>query len=206
MTSPVFRFSGQRLLEHTEQHATAGGHQEQDSKRTVSMGGSPTVARGDTSGYLVGGYIGASREIPIDDNWTTRLSGSFRYLHQGQEGYRDSEGLAVDDLSLDTLRFGPRAELLGHYVDAGGVTFRPRGHAGWTQQVALDEREVRLTLLSGASSDVALDDGDEGYVDVGVGLEVIFEGGPRACLGFDGAYGSAQTRSSAVAGLSIDLP
>jgi hypothetical protein len=80
-------------------------------------------------------------------------------------------------------------ELLGHYQNVGGVTFQPRGLVGWTQQIALDERQAH-----------------EGYVNVGIGLDVIFQPGLRAFVGFDGAYGDAQSRSSAFAGVSIDLP
>lgn len=184
-----------------------GGYQGQDDiKRRVIVDGTPMVAEGDTSGYLLGAYLGVSREFPIDEHWMVRPTGGVRYLHQSQDGYRDSEGLSVDDLSLDTLRLGPQVELLGHYVDVDGVTFRPRGHAGWTQQVALDDREVHLTLPSGASGDLSMEEGDESYVNVGFGLDVIFTPGIRAFFGFDGAYGQEQTRTSGFAGVSIDLP
>jgi outer membrane autotransporter protein len=183
-----------------------GGHQDQDTRRTLFAGDAPTTARGDTSGYLLGGYFGVGREIPIDANWAVRPAGQLSYLHQVQDGYRDSEGLAVDDLTLDTLRLGPRVELLGHYVDADGVVFRPRGTLGWTEQLSFDDRRVRVTLPTGAGGDLALEDGDEGYLTVGFGLDVIFRPGLRAYVGFDGAYGAAQTRSGAFAGISIDLP
>jgi outer membrane autotransporter protein len=183
-----------------------GGYQSQDIERSVVVAGTPTKAKGDTSGYLLGGYLGLSREFPIDDNWMARPSGGVRYLHQSQESYRDSQGQSVDDLSFDTLRTGPQVELLGHYQNVGGVTFQPRGLVGWTQQIALDERQARLSLPSGASGNVDLEDGNEGYVNVGIGLDVIFQPGLRAFVGFDGAYGDAQSRSSAFAGVSIDLP
>jgi hypothetical protein len=182
-----------------------GGHQSQEVERAVIVGGMRTVGRGDTTGYLLGGYLGASQDFAIDDNWLVRPSSSLRYQHQAQDGYRDSEGLAVDALSLDTLRLGPQVELLGHYVDTDGVIFRPRGQVGWTQQIALDDRQVRLSLPSGLSGEVDLEDGNESYLTVGFGLDVIFQPGLRAYVGFDGAYDDAQSRSSVFAGVSIDL-
>jgi outer membrane autotransporter protein len=183
-----------------------GGHQSQDIERSVVVAGAPTKAKGDTSGYLFGGYLGLSREFPIDDNWMVRPSGGVRYLHQSQESYRDSQGMSVEDLSFDTLRTGPQVEMLGQFENVGGVTFQPRGQVGWTRQVALDDRQVRLSLPSGTSGNVDLEDGNESYITVGIGLDVIFQPGLRAFVGFDGAYGDKQSRSSAFAGVSIDLP
>ena len=86
------------------------------------------------------------------------------------------------------------------------MIFRPRGQVGWTQRIALDDRQVRLSLPSGLSGEVDLEDGNESYITVGFGLDVIFQPGLRAYVGFDGAYGDAQSRSSVFAGVSIDLP
>jgi hypothetical protein len=83
--------------------------------------------------------------------------------------------------------------------------FQPHGRVGWTEQIALDDRQVRLSV-AGVGANLDLEDGDEGTLTVGVGLDVIFTPGIRATLGFDGAYGAARNRSSAFAGVSLDLP
>jgi outer membrane autotransporter protein len=160
-----------------------GGYQDQDIDRAVNVGGTRMVGRGETSGYLLGGYLGVSHTVPIDANWAVRPGSQVSYLHQSQDGYRDSQGLSV----------------------ANGVIFQPHGRVGWSEQVALDDREVGLSV-AGAGADLDLEDGDEGTLTVGFGLDVIFTAGIRATLGFDGAYGAARNRSSAFAGVSIDLP
>ena len=83
-------------------------HHESPLGSRVIVDGTPMVAEGDTSGYLLGAYLGVSREFPIDEHWMVRPTGGVRYLHQSQDGYRDSEGLSVDDLSLDTLHASVR--------------------------------------------------------------------------------------------------
>ncbi len=182
-----------------------GGYQDQDIDRAVNVAGTPMVGRGETSGYLLGGYLGVSHTVPIDANWAVRPGSQVSVLHQSQDGYRDSQGLTVGDLSLDSLRLGPQVEMLGHYVDANGVIFQPHGRVGWTEQIALDDRQARLSV-AGVGANLDLEDGDEGTLTVGVGLDVIFTPGIRATLGFDGAYGAARNRSSAFAGVSLDLP
>jgi len=182
-----------------------GGYQTQEAERAVVVGGTRTVGRGETQGSLMGGYLGASREFSLGEHMTLRPGARLGYLHQELEGYRDSAGLQVGALSVDSLRFGPQVELSGEYQSAGGVTFKPRGQVGWSQQVALGAREVRLTLPSGAGGKVALDDGNAGSLNVAFGLDMVFDAGTSAYLSFDGTYGSAQTRTSAFAGLSFDL-
>jgi outer membrane autotransporter protein len=171
----------------------------------VVVGGTRTVGRGETQGSLMGGYLGASRAFALGEHMTLRPGARLGYLHQELEGYRDSAGLQVGALSADSLRFGPQVELSGDYQTDGGITFKPRGQVGWSQQVALDDRAVRLTLPSGAGGKVALDDGNAGSLNVAFGLDMVFEPGTSAYLSFDGTYGSAQTRTSAFAGISFDL-
>jgi outer membrane autotransporter protein len=182
-----------------------GGYQTQETERAVVVGDTRTVGRGETRGSLMGGYVGASREFALGDHLTLRPGARLGYLHQELEGYRDSAGLRVGALSADSLRFGPQVELSGDYETAGGITFKPRGQVGWSQQMALDDRSVRLTLPSGAGGKVALDDGNAGSLNVAFGLDMVFEPGTSAYLSFDGTYASAQTRTSAFAGLSFDL-
>jgi outer membrane autotransporter protein len=108
-------------------------------------------------------------------------------------------------LSLDSLRFGPEVALDGEFVDVGGVSFRPRGQLGWTQQLGLSEREVRMTLPSGASGKLDLEDGDEGYLNLGLGVDVVFDTRTSAHVSFEGDYGSNRSNTTSFAGVSIDL-
>jgi outer membrane autotransporter protein len=151
-----------------------GGYQTQETERAVVVGDTRTVGRGETRGSLMGGYVGASREFALGDHLTLRPGARLGYLHQELEGYRDSAGLRVGALSADSLRFGPQVELSGDYETAGGITFKPRGQVGWSQQMALDDRSVRLTLPSGAGGKVALDDGNAGSLNVAFGLDMVF--------------------------------
>ena len=48
-------------------------------------------------------------------------------------------------------------------------------------------------------------EGNAGTATVGLGLDVIFDAGTSAYVSFEGTYGSAQTRTTAFAGLSFDL-